>query len=132
MPARLVLFGYFLTNSSAALSLAAGPTAACTLLIASCSPFETCGALFLSCARANAASATASAHTANARVTANNFDFMNDLVEYGFQHPVASRRLERQRIFCGIIVTIASTGLWLSRNRQATPRRARQSQLLDT
>src|SRR5689334_10490181 len=107
-PARLVLLGYFLMNSSAALSLAAGSAAVCTFVMASCSPFETCGALLLSCAEAMAANAATSAHTANTRLMTNDLDFMNDLVECGFQHLIASARLERQKTFCGIAVTIAS------------------------
>src|SRR5581483_1261111 len=78
--------GYFLLNSSAALILAEGSAADCTFIMASCSPFEICGALFLSlsCAKAKAASAAISAHTANARATANDFGFMDDLVEMDF------------------------------------------------
>src|SRR6185295_15641760 len=93
---------------SAALSLAAGSAALCTFVMASCSPFETCGALSLSCALAMAASATTSAHTANTRVMAYDVDFMNDLVECSFQHLIASDLLERQKTFCGIAGTIAS------------------------
>src|SRR5690242_16925956 len=95
-------------NSSAALSLAAGSAAVCTFVMASCSPFETCGALLLSCALAMGASTRTSAHSANMRVMAYDFGFMNDLVECGFQHLFASGPLERQKTFCGIAGTIAS------------------------
>src|SRR3954465_5337152 len=82
--ARFVLLGYFLMNSSAALSLAAGSAVDCTFVMASCSPFETCGALSLSCAKEMAANASTSAHTASACVAATDFDFMDDLIECGF------------------------------------------------
>src|SRR5205085_9082195 len=96
--ARFVLLGYFLMNSSAALSLAAGSAADCTFSMASCSAFETCGALFLSCAAAKAANAKTSAHTAKARAAANDFGFMDDLFEYGFRRRRAVRPA-RQTVF---------------------------------